>query len=318
MEIIRREPAGLGWNADGNVIGGDILRKRISEVSCARAGKKFMDHPAVSTGMRRIALYRPGKAFPAVSVTGTDCQLMCEHCQGRYLKGMRPARTPEELQQLAQELGLNGGSGILLSGGCDAQGKVPLIPFLPAVQAIKRSTPLLINLHPGLVSWDEAQQIATSGADRISFDLTLDDEVLQRRMHLQLSSRNNLDSFRHLCRAAPGRVAPHVLLGAGREELELQAVGVAAEEDVPCIILLSMIGEKVPDWEGRLLRAVRAGASRPVLLGCMRPRGRPDVEMAALEAGAVGIASPSARTVAEIKEKGWMVEWRQECCALHR
>jgi hypothetical protein len=279
---------------------------------------KFYDHSAISSGMRRITLYRPGAAFPAVSVTGMACQLMCEHCQGRYLKGMASARTPEELRRLAKELSERGATGLLLSGGCDAEGKVPLSTFLPTVKEIKRTTSLRINLHPGLVSMDEAERIAASGADRISFDLTLDDEVLQRKMHLDRSSQHNLDSFRNLCRAAPGRVAPHVLLGVGREELELEAVRTAAKENVPCIILLSLLGEKVQDWEGRLVRAVYAGAGRPVLIGCMRPRGRSEVEMAALEAGAVGLASPSARTVAAIKEKGWTVEWRQECCALHR
>jgi len=245
---------------------------------------------------------------------------MCEHCQGRFLEGMLPARTPEELRSLAQVLCAQGASGFLLSGGCDRSGKVPLSRFLPTVQGIKRSTPLLINLHPGLVSRDEADQIASCGADRVSFDLTLDEEVLHRRMHLERTSEEVLSSFKHLCDAAPGKVAPHILLGVGREERELDAVSMAGKEAVACTVLLSLLGKTVEDWEGRLIRAVEVGTEkgRPVLIGCMRPRGRPGVEVAALEAGAVGIACPSARTVAAIKEKGWEVEWRQVCCALHR
>ncbi|MCG7844373.1 MAG: radical SAM protein [Methanomassiliicoccales archaeon] len=268
--------------------------------------------------MRNVTLYRPGKQFPSLSVTGTECALMCEHCQARFLQEMLPARTPEELCSLAQELYAKGATGFLLSGGCDRSGKVPLSSFLPTVQGIKRTTPLLVNLHPGLVTSEEAIEIARSGADRISFDLTLDDDVIRHRMHLGRSSQDNLRSFRHLCRAAPGKVAPHILLGAGREDKELEAVRTAANEDVPCVILLSLLGEKVEGWEDRLIRAVEAGAGRPVLIGCMRPRGRPDVEVAALEAGAAGIAVPSATTVKELKERGWNIEWRQVCCALHR
>jgi uncharacterized radical SAM superfamily protein len=109
-----------------------------------------------------------------------------------------------------------------------------------------------------------------------------------------------------------------VLIGAGKEEFELDAVRLAGGADVPCIILLSLLGEKVDDWEGRLLRAVTAGAAtgRPVLLGCMRPRGRSDVEIEALRTGAAGIACPAAATAKWALENGG--QWRRGCCALHR
>jgi len=88
---------------------------------------------------------------------------------------------------------------------------------------------------------------------------------------------------------------------------------------VACVVLLMLMGRRVGEWEARLLRAVREGADGPpVLLGCMRPRGRPDVEIAALEAGAAGIANPTEGTVRAIIEKGWALEERPVCCALHR
>ena len=270
--------------------------------------------------MRTVAVYRPGRAFPSISVTGDRCELLCEHCRGKYLKGMTPTVSPDELISLAHRIHSEGGTGLLLSGGCDRRGRVPLLPFLPAVREIKNRTALLVNLHPGMVDEEEAQAIAASGADRISFDLVLDEDVLLERMHLDRGPEDNLASFRHLVRAAPGRVTPHVLLGAGREERELEAVREACGENVPCIILLSLLGEKVPDWEGRLLRAVQEGVRgrRPMLLGCMRPRGRPEVEVAAIEAGAMGIANPSPQAVELFRGKGWTVQERRTCCALHR
>lgn len=265
-------------------------------------------------------MYRPGKAFPSFSVTGAQCQLLCEHCQGRFLKGMAPVSGPEGLLALADDVRSRGGAGFLLSGGCDAQGKVPLLPYVEAVREIKSTTQLMVNLHPGLVSEDEADMLASSLADRISFDLVLDEDVVRNRMHLERSPDDYLRSFRALCHALPGRVAPHVLLGTGREEKELESIREACQEDVPCVILLSLVGEKVDDWEGRLLRAVREARlhGRTALIGCMRPRGNPGLEIKALEAGAEGIASPSAETLKRIREKGWMVEDRRYCCALHR
>ena len=232
---------------------------------------------------------------------------------------MRPVHTPDELMTLSKTLVGAGASGLLLSGGCDASGKVPLSPYLETVKRIKEDTPLKVNLHPGLANPEEAEHIALSGADRISFDLVLDEAVVHNDMHLNVPPSDHLRSFHSLCRAAPGRVAPHILLGLGEEEKEMEAVRAAVAEEVPCVILLSLLGKKVDDWDGRLLRAVKAAAPyRPVLLGCMRPRGRPDVEMAALDAGAVGIACPSPATVRSIEDRGWEAEWRKECCALYR
>ncbi len=270
--------------------------------------------------MRSIAVYRPGKAFPSFSVTGARCQLQCEHCRGRFLKGMAPVTGPEQLLALADDVRSRGGTGFLLSGGCDARGKVPLLPFIEAVRKIKSTTQLMVNLHPGLVSEAEAGILASSLADRVSFDLVLDEGVIRHRMHLDSSPDDHLRSFRALCQAFPGRVAPHVLLGTGKEVRELEAIREACREEVPCVILLALIGEKVSDMEGRLLRGVEEARShgRAVLIGCMRPRGNPDLEMRALEAGAEGIASPSAETLKRIREKGWKVEERQCCCALHR
>jgi hypothetical protein len=270
--------------------------------------------------MRTIAVYRPGKDFPSVSVTGERCELLCEHCQGRFLKGMAPVDGGDELLALAEGIVSKGGTGFLLSGGCDGTGKVPLLPYVQAVRRIKTTTQLMVNLHPGLVSGKEAELLAASLADRVSFDLVLDQEVIRSRMHLDRTPEDYLDSFHEICRAFPGRVAPHVLLGTGKEDNELEAVRQACREDIPCVILLSLVGGKVPDREGRLLRAVKEarGLNRAVLLGCMRPRGDPDLEMKVLEEGAEGIASPSAETIKRMRERGWKVEERRYCCALHR
>jgi len=268
--------------------------------------------------MRTVALYCPGRHFPSLSVTGHRCDLMCGHCLGRYLKGMLPVTDSSALENAAREVLAAGGHGVLVSGGCDVMGKVPLQAFLPALRRVREESGLRINIHPGLVSREEAADIAAS-ADRISFDLVLDENAIRTRMNLDRVPEDYVDALRALCRAAPGRVAPHVLLGLGREENELEAVRQACQEDISCLILLSLVGERVEDWDGRLIRAVKEGAGRgrPVVLGCMRPRGRPDVEMAALRTGAEGIASPSSAIIPLIEEEGWAVRKHRLCCAFH-
>ena len=54
--------------------------------------------------------------YPAISLTGTGCALHCDHCHGRILDGMIPAREPYDLQELCRELDTDGNIGVLLSG----------------------------------------------------------------------------------------------------------------------------------------------------------------------------------------------------------
>ena len=59
------------------------------------------------TRARTIAFCRPSRTVP-VSTTGAVCKLGCAHCNGHYLKAMRPAN--EMLEQLRAS-GPSGSSG---------------------------------------------------------------------------------------------------------------------------------------------------------------------------------------------------------------
>ena len=78
-----------------------------------------------------ISIYWPAKNFITVSVTGQKCQLMCKHCQARFLKHMEPAETPEKLWALAVE---KKPKGMLISGGSDKNGAVPILPYLDIIK----------------------------------------------------------------------------------------------------------------------------------------------------------------------------------------
>ena len=64
--------------------------------------------------------------FAAISVTGSHCDLRCEHCQGKLLESMIPAEDPGTFSQIADRLRLAGALGVLVSGGADQNGEVPL------------------------------------------------------------------------------------------------------------------------------------------------------------------------------------------------
>lgn len=74
--------------------------------------------------------------FLNVSITGASCALQCDHCQGTMLKGMIPAPTPEKLKELGTALRKKGVTGLLITGGCNPKGQVPLKPFLTAIEIL--------------------------------------------------------------------------------------------------------------------------------------------------------------------------------------
>jgi len=236
----------------------------------------------------------------------------------------------EELTRFALELERSGGRGLLLSGGCDSRGKVPLAGHLPAVRRIKSSTGLEVNVHTGLMDSEaEARALVDSGADCFSVDIVQDEALIRKVMHLDRAPDDYRRTLRLLFDAGAKRVAPHVCVGTSQDpEAETRAIRMVSEFPVSAIILLSFLPAKGTPMERnavasdeRMLSAVRlavAEVQAPVLLGCMRPRGNWELEVECLFAGVAGIAIPARRTVLWAEQSSYTVEWREGCCALHR
>jgi len=92
-----------------------------------------------------LKIYIPNKRFPAISITGSECSLHCEHCNKKYLDGMKPILNNNELKTFLMKLHNNDGIGVLISGGCQPDGSVPLLNYLDSIKEIKEKTNLIIN-----------------------------------------------------------------------------------------------------------------------------------------------------------------------------
>jgi uncharacterized radical SAM superfamily protein len=276
--------------------------------------------------VEELFLYHPGKSFPAISVTGDACGLQCDHCRAHYLKGMRPAGSAEHLFKLAKKLEADGAEGMLVSGGCDKNGRIPLGPFLPALKRIKIETRLQLNLHTGLVGDDEASQIAATGADCISFDLVQDPAVIRERLHLASGPEAYGGTLTALFSSGVKQVVPHLLVGlSGREmKFELSAIELASRHPIAGMVILALMPTRgTPMQDARppsddhllaILKKTIDVLDVPVMLGCMRPRGNWELETKAIELGVRRIAMPSPRTEVWAKARGYKVTKRSSCC----
>ena len=139
-----------------------------------------------------------------LSLTGGQCALDCAHCGGHYLGGMRPIWEPDP----------NGSTSCLISGGCDPNGRVPVLAHLDRVRAWRQRRTM--NWHVGFVSEQEMQTIAPL-VDVVSFDFVGDDETIREVYGLDQTVADYVQTYRLLRKYA--RTLPHVTIGLRGGEL---------------------------------------------------------------------------------------------------
>jgi hypothetical protein len=277
---------------------------------------------------RTVECFYPGKSFPSISVTGATCALDCKHCSRKYLEGMIPALSPDDLSAVAEALAERGARGFLLSGGVDPGGRVPLARFVPAIRDIKRTTGLEINAHIGLTPRKELEALVKSGIDSFSVDVYGSDETIREVLGLKASVEDYFEVVENL-KNLGASVSPHLCVGihGGLLMGESNAIARLKRTNPRTLILISLIPTRdtafarvEPPGKEMMLSVVRearsALISTKILLGCMRSKADRSWEYDLVEAGLDGIVMPAPRTVERLKAAGYSVKKRSECCAL--
>lgn len=254
----------------------------------------------------------------ALSVTGKYCALNCAHCGGHYLASMKPVEEAHRYFDLV--------SSFLISGGCDPDGKVPVLAKLEEIKAIAPGHRL--NWHVGLISEKEALAIAPY-VNVVSFDFVGDDETIARVYHLNKSVQDYLETYRMLRRYF--RVIPHITIGleGGTIGHERKALRLLAQEGIDGLVFIVFIPTPgtiyaskpppPPEEVASILAEARILFPKtPLALGCMRPHGdyRKELDPLAVMAGVNRIVSPSREGVQKALELGLTIERTEECCAL--
>jgi len=267
--------------------------------------------------------------FASISLTGRHCALQCEHCRGRLLVGMRPAATPQALLAQGRELIGLGCEGVLISGGADAAGAVPLKPHLGSIARLKEWG-LRVIVHTGLPDRETAEGLKAAGVDQVLFDVVGDEATIHEVLHLNRSPADYAAALAML-RRMELPVAPHVVVGLhfGQLRGELTALDIIHRvgADVVVIVVLRPLPHTpmaetpvvAAQTVGRLAAVARLLNPRtPLTLGCARPSGAVKLEMErrAVLAGVNAVAYPDPATVSLAGELGLHTSFVESCCTL--
>jgi len=294
--------------------------------------------------MRTIHFYAPGlkrfhtseytdqapERFVAISVTGAECALACDHCNSRVLEGMMSLRGTS-LWALCASLHERGARGVLVSGGCDRRGRVPLLHHIPDLARVRRELEMTVRVHPGLADESTAAALGEVGVDGAMLDVIGAEETIREVYHLDVPAAEYGRAMERLERHAVALV-PHIVLGLHRGRLrgEWRALEMIAERKVKLLVLVilmplygtAMAKASPPgvDEVGRFFQdARRALPDTPISLGCARPIGpvKRDIDRLAVDAGFSGIAYPAEGVVAYAESRGFRPQFHDACCGVN-
>lgn len=269
--------------------------------------------------------------FVSVSLTGTACALGCEHCKTTILRGLTSLPYfGGSLYDLCARLAERGARGVLISGGSDARGRVPLAKHIPDLIRVRRELGLVVRVHPGLPDEPTCAGLAEADIDGAMVDIIGDADTIHQVYHLDATPDDYEAALARLARHGVPTV-PHIILGLHFGELRgerraLEMIARHAPKMLALVVLTPLRGTPMaevrppdPADVGNFFRFARATLpDTPIVLGCERPLGayKRAVDRLAIDAGLDGIAYPAEGTVAYARDHQLDPQFVDACCGV--
>jgi hypothetical protein len=271
-------------------------------------------------------------SWPAVSITGGDCKLQCDHCKAKILEPMIPARTPEDLWRTVNELVEDGAQGMLLTGGSDHRNEVHYGPYYDTIRRIKDEFPdFSIACHTALVDEDAAKSMEQSGIDAAMMDVIGAQDTITQVYHLRRSVDDFEQTLETLVNKTNMKVVPHIVAGLHYGHLlgEWNALEMLQRHTPDAVVLVVVMPFYAPDSRpfvtpdagavgSFFMDAREALGETPLLLGCARPPGetKSQIDTYAVMAGLNGIAHPADGMVELAARLERPVRVTPACCSI--
>ncbi len=318
----------------GNLIRGDDRElERASNmaqrISWENFGKKMRFYAPSFIYYKTNYFHSSPVTFPSISITGSSCTLRCKHCDGKVLNTMLPALTPKDLFNLCAKLKNKGAIGCLISGGCLPNGSVPLDGFVDAIAKVKTELGLTIAVHTGIIDFSTARRLKEAGVDAALTDIIGSDETIQEVYQLKVRVED-FDRSLEALHESEIPLVPHVLVGLhyGRLKGELQALKMISKYSPSAVIIIAFMPvpgtpmEEVKPPEPQDIAKVIVTArlmmpQTPIVLGCMRPKGRhrTRTDTLAVKAGVNAIAFPAVEAIRLAESLGLKITFSSLCCS---
>jgi uncharacterized radical SAM superfamily protein len=290
--------------------------------------KKARAHTTLRS-RKQLNFYITSHLFPSISLTGSKCSLNCKHCSGILLERLIPCDSPESLISMAQKLIGHGAKGLLITGGCDRKGKVPVPAVADAIRIIKNTTDLIVIAHTGFINKEEAQILKQSGLDGVGFDVVGDMETVRRVYGLTVSEDYYISSLKALSNAGL-MLFPHICVGLDGGKLcgELHALSMIKGYQVSTVVITGLmplrgtpfygIKPDPVDFARVITAAVEMFPETPITLGCARSSGqsRELIDYLAIESGVQNIAIPTRYAIEYAKYHGYRIQSYGTCCGV--
>lgn len=284
---------------------------------------------------RNFHIFTPGKKFPSISLTGKSCDLNCAHCGGKFLDHMLVVNSTQELMRLCENLSSNGAVGALISGGCDSFGHMKLKDYLEVFKKVKKNTDLILNVHTGIISHEQAESLAKCDIDIVSIDVVGDKETIKTIYGLDYNPNHYKESLKALNDSGIARIVPHICIGLNYGQMSgekhaIDLISTIVPETLVFIILIPTKGTKMeecdpPKIDETLTIIEYARKKFPktnIYLGCMRPKGSKfrkyniELEQRAILAGINGVVLPTKNTINFLRNLDVDLDYFENCCAV--
>lgn len=269
--------------------------------------------------------------FVSISVTGAACALKCAHCNTSLLTSMLDlSRFNNSVFELCATLAERGVRGVLISGGSDAQGRVPLRKHIPDLIRVRRELGLTIRVHPGLPDEETCAGLGEIDIDGAMVDIIGHTDTIRDVYHLDATPDEYEAVLERLDRYQVPTV-PHIILGLhfGRMLGEWRALEMIARHPPKLLVLVVLtplsgtpmaVSQPPPlDEIGAFFELARKTLpTTSVVLGCARPMGlmKLDIDRLAVDAGLNGIAYPAEGIVEYARQRGLAPMFIDACCGV--
>ncbi len=284
----------------------DRVQEKIENLDFSKATKKEMFKSfklRLDSFSNNILFFN--EPFTPVSITGTDCELNCKHCEKHYLQHMLDA-SGDKLEHAVGSLAKRGRSGVLISGGSKLDGSVPTYELSDRICDIKDKTHLKMSAHTGIINQEQARSLST-WLDMALVDCIGSDETISRTLGLS----NTVSDYENTLKFLTGEgipIAPHIIVGLNNGMLdgEFEAIEMVRKYDPDVVVIVVFIPTKgtagagsqhpaIEDVASVVAKARQSFPKTPLSLSCVRPGGRyrTQLDECAILCGIDRIAVPS-------------------------